>query len=354
MKKARYYDWVKTLSFDADVTMVIGARGIGKTYGLRLQDIRDFIKGGYRFVEVVRFKNELSDVEKDYFGRIESNEEFKNKIFKTDSHYAFIADKPEADNKKPEWRMFGYFIALTQAQNLKKRTFNKVKRIIFDEAVLERRDRYHRYLSGEYGVLSNVIDTVSRERADVESVKPHLYLLGNALDVMNPYFLAYNVGIPKEGYTWHKNKTMILHYVKDAEYSKAKAVDTVAGRMLAGTEEGDVANNNNFALVNEDFVMKKTKCSTFSFGLIYYGKKYGIWEDWVNGYYFVTDKIPKNTAMPIFSLTLDDNRLNYIAARKAEELLKGFTELYYCGVIRYESIRIREEFKEILELFGVR
>ena len=32
-----YYDWHKTLSYNADVTMVIGARGIGKTYGLRKQ-----------------------------------------------------------------------------------------------------------------------------------------------------------------------------------------------------------------------------------------------------------------------------------------------------------------------------
>ena len=30
---AEYYDWHKTLSYDADVTMVIGARGVGKTFG---------------------------------------------------------------------------------------------------------------------------------------------------------------------------------------------------------------------------------------------------------------------------------------------------------------------------------
>ena len=36
-----FYNWQKTLSYNADVTMVIGARGIGKTYGLRLQFIRD-------------------------------------------------------------------------------------------------------------------------------------------------------------------------------------------------------------------------------------------------------------------------------------------------------------------------
>ena len=60
MKK--YYDWEKTLSYDADVTMVIGARGVGKTFGLRRQFIRDYLRHEWRFVEVTRYKNELSGV----------------------------------------------------------------------------------------------------------------------------------------------------------------------------------------------------------------------------------------------------------------------------------------------------
>ena len=51
--KSKYYGWERTLSYDADVTMVIGARGIGKTFGLRMQCIRDLIRDGSRFCEVV-------------------------------------------------------------------------------------------------------------------------------------------------------------------------------------------------------------------------------------------------------------------------------------------------------------
>lgn len=342
------------MSYDADVTMVVGSRGIGKTYGLRLQFVRDFIKDGYKFVEVVRYKNELSGVSTGYFDRIESNEEFKGKIFRTNNNMAFIADKPENDDDPVNWELCGYFVALSQAQQLKKRTFDNVKRINFDEAILDKTDRFHHYLPREFAVLANVVDTVSRERADTKGVKPHLYLLGNALDVMNPYFIQYNVGIPKRGYTWHKNKTMLLHYAEDAEYSHQKALNTVAGRMLAGTEDGAIANNNTFSKMNDDFVMKKTKEAKYTFGIIYNGYTFGIWTDWINGYYFVTSKIPNNSTKPKFALTLDDNRFNYIAARRAETMLQGFTEMHYAGCIRYESIPIRERFKDILTLFGVR
>lgn len=348
-----FYDWNKTLAYDADVTMVVGSRGIGKTYGIRLQGIRDNINNDYTFVELVRHKTELSTVANGYFDRIESNKEFPGKIFKTDNNIGLIADKPQGD-EKPDWKLLCYFLAMSQHQQIKKRTFNKVKRIILDEAILDKRDRYHHYLPREFTILASIVDTVSRERADVNGIKPRVYLLGNALDVMNPYFMNYNIGIPKRGYSWHKNKTMILHYAEDAEYSKAKTTNTVAGRMLAGTEEGGIANQNNFAKLNDDFIMQKTKAAKFTFGVMYNGTKFGIWTDWQNGYYFVTEKIPNNTEKPVFTITLDDNRFNYIAARRAETMLQGFTEMHYVGCIRYESIMLREKFKDILNLFGVR
>ena len=43
-KMKKYYDWEKTLSYDADVTMVIGASGVGKTFGRRKQFIREWVK----------------------------------------------------------------------------------------------------------------------------------------------------------------------------------------------------------------------------------------------------------------------------------------------------------------------
>lgn len=350
---SNFYDWNKTLAYDADVTMVVGMRGIGKTYGIRLQAIRDFIKHKYKFVELVRYKNELSGVSAGYFDRIYSNEEFKDKVFQTNNNMAFIADKPQ-EGEKPRWELCGYFLALSQAQQIKKRTFDNVKRIIFDEAILDKTDRFHHYLPREYTILANIVDTVSRERADTEGIAPRLYLLGNALDVMNPYFMQYNIGVPKRGYSWHKNKTMLLHYAQDKEYSKAKSLETVAGRMLAGTEEGDIANENTFARLNNDFIMQKTSNAKFAFGISYNGTQFGVWSDWENGYYFVTTKIPNNTEKPIFTLTLDDNRFNYMAARRADNMLQGFTEMHYAGVIRYESIPLRERFKEVLQLFGVR
>ena len=357
-----YYDWNKTLSYDADVTMVIGARGIGKTYGLRLQFIRDWIKDGSRFVELTRHKNELSDFAATYFNRIIENEEFPDYLFKTTPRHAYIALKPKdkKDKKgneiKPKWQLIGYFGALTEAQAMKKRTYSKVKRMLLDEAVIDKRlDRFHNYLPNEFGILANILDSVSRERSETKnSDRCRVYLLGNACDLLNIYFGAYNINAePKEGYSWHKGKTMLLHYVKDAKYAKAKTKDTVAGRMLADTADELVASANEFLRANDDFVFKKPKNAKFNFGIVYLNNSFGVWADFNNGYYYITDKIPKN-AKPIYALTANDNKVNYIMAKRAEGVLRGFTDLYYLGIIRYETPYIKERFIEVLNLFGVR
>lgn len=356
-EKQKYYDWNKTFSYDADVTMVVGARGYGKTYGLRSQFIRDFKKDQSTFVEVVRYKTELEGVSSDYFGRISGDSEFEGLEFKTDTKHAWISHKDAIDEKgKQKWEIIGYFVALSQGQQIKKRTFNKVKRINFDEAILDKDDIYHNYLRNEFAKLANIVDTVSRERADTKGIKPHLYLLGNALDIMNPYFINYKIGTkPKYGYTWYNNKNMLLHYVKDDDYSREKQKGTVAGRMLANSVDGLIAARNEFVKVSDDFIKQKPSRAKFSFGIAYNYKKYGIWIDYSEGYYYVNENIPSNTnGKPIFALTASDNKINYIAAKKAEKALKGFTELYYMGIVRYSSYEVREEFIDALTLFGVR
>ena len=357
---ADYYDWHKTLSYDADVTMVIGPRGVGKTFGLRKQCIKDFLKDGSRFVEVVRFKTELSGVADGYFNRLQDLPDFDKYMFRTDARYGWIAEippeLPEGQKKiKPDWKLITYFIALSDAQKMKKRTFDKVRRIIFDESILESSDRYHNYLPNEFGALANLVDTVSRERADTESIRPRLYLLGNACDLSNPYFAAYGVGTDlKFGFRWYAQKTFLLHYVEAGDYGREKLTGTVAGRMMQGTTAAKIAISNEFVGTSNEFVSRKPSRAKFSFGIICNGKQFGVWVDMHGGLYYVTNTIPNNTEKPIYALTAEDNRINYIAARSASKTLSYFKEIYFMNLIRYQTVQVKRDFmEEVLTKFGI-
>lgn len=361
----QYYNWDKTFSFDADVTMVVSARGLGKTYGLRLQFVRDYIKRGKRFVELSRYKNMLSAISDGYFEKIMVNEEFPDFIFKTTPQKAFIlpVDKGEFEDtqekvkrkEKLKWECFGYFSALTDEQMLKRTTRVGIKRILLDEAILDATDVYHRYLPNEAVKLADFVDTVSRERADVKSDPPRVYLLANALDMFNPYFVHYGIDKkPPFGYSWHKNKTMLLDYVDDKEYSIAKATGTVAGRMLYNTAQGNVRINNEFAEIGADFIERKTSEAVFMFGVVYNSNKFAIWLDMKRGFYYISKKFPKSHEKPIFTLTADDARINYVMARKADPNIRLLADAFYMGIMRFETISVMNYFLEVLQLYGVR
>lgn len=353
---ADYYDWQKTFSYDADVTMVVGARGVGKTFGLRMQFIRDFIKDGSRFVELTRYKNELFGVSNGYFNRVGDQKEFKDYVFKTNTSNAYIARKDSKDAKgKYNWLTIGYFVALSDAQRMKKRTFDHVRRILLDEAIIDKFDRYHTYLPNEYGILANIVDTVSRERADTDGIRPRVYLLGNAVDFANPYFSAYKVSSKMEfGYKWYANKTFLLHYVESREYSQEKALGTVAGRMMTRTGEASTAINNEFQLDSKEFVERKPGRAKFMFGIYLNGNRFGIWADYEEGLYYVNSKVPRGEENKVYTLTRSDSTINMMAARRADKVMKGFCELWYLGLVRYDTLDVKMRFNEVLDIFGIR
>lgn len=353
----RFYDWRKTLTYsNADVVMVVGGRGIGKTYGLRKRCIIDYIEKGKRFVEVVRFQKELDGEDSiidGYFDKFDELGEFPEYIFKTKKHAGYIAKRCNED-EKPDWQLLCYFAALTDQQSLKKKTFSNVGKIIFDEAILDSCDRYHNYLSREYDKLSNLVSTITRQLADGSSDRCQLFLLGNALDLVNPYFQANGIDRePDFGFSWHNRKTFLLHYVDNAEYQQGAEDNTIAGRMVRGRAEAESMFRNRFSNASEDFIAKKPSSAEFVFGLHFEGDDIAIWIDWNEGLYFLNGKMPGN-ARPVFTLTTSDNRMNYIAAEKCNPYLKSLQNAYYSGDLRYDNQGRREAFKRVLNLMGIR
>lgn len=351
----QHYDWNSTLAYDADITMVCGARGIGKTYGLRLQVIRDYLKNGWRFVEVVRYKNQVSLVSEGYFDRIASNGEFENVEFKTEGRLAYLSTKKKP-NGKPLWELCGYILPLSDEQIYKKKTFNNVKRIIFDEFILNRKDIHHRYLEAEWEKLSNLVSTVTRERADVKGIKPKLYLLGNALDLVNPYFEQIGITkVPKRGYSWWGDKHALLHYADDSEYSEAMAKGTLAGWML--NHAGDRENVfNEFLITSGEYITDKTPNAKFIYGMVYGGKTMGVWGDTSTYIYYINEKLPE--VMPrdsqVFTISKEDAKLDYMMARKGEKQLVSLAELYEANRVRFSTEGVRRAALEVFSLYGLR
>ena len=57
--KSLYLDYNKICSYNAMVNMIIGGRGIGKSYGAKKMVMKNFLKRGEEFIYLRRYKQEL-------------------------------------------------------------------------------------------------------------------------------------------------------------------------------------------------------------------------------------------------------------------------------------------------------
>lgn len=348
-----YYNWNDTLARDALVTMVIGYRGAGKTYGLRKQFIRDFLRDGSHFCDISRTKAERKRVAQGYFSKLEANGDAENLIFKYAGDRCYAAYKPK-DDEKPNWVLIGYFVALTEAITAKKQTYVGVKRILFDEALIDKSiSPYSRYLSNEFGILANLIDSITRENINNNSNTPHLYLLGNAVDLTNPYFIGYGINkIPKHGYTWYDGKKFLLHYPKAEEaLVKEKMDTTLSGYLAAKTDQSSSSLYNDFSTKGAGLIEKRPKETKFLYGYTMKGHKYGVWQS-KDYYIYICDKVPK-AGGTIYGLSSEDESIDLTIARRNEGVFLFLKDCFYNGLIRYDSEVTRQTFIEMIKLFGV-
>ena len=70
MEDAIYYNYDRIISYDALLYMLIGERGVGKTYGASKLVVKEFIKKKRQFVYLRRYKTELSKSSKKFFSII--------------------------------------------------------------------------------------------------------------------------------------------------------------------------------------------------------------------------------------------------------------------------------------------
>lgn len=351
----KYYDWQKTMSYqtgtNGEICLVLGAKDIGKTFGLRLKCVERFISNGEKFCEICRTNEELKAVQAGYFDKLQNDGFFSDYVFKVEKGCGYIAKKP-IDDETPDYELICYFVALTNFQREKKRTYVKPRRFIFDECVIDVKDRYHRYLPDEFLILANVLDSISRQQPG-DDYSYNVYLLGNAVDLTCPYLQALGINkIPGFGYSYYRDKTVLLHYVEpwDAEDRKAY---TLVGRMLAGHDESAVIFDNVFRDETNGEIMRKSSNARYKFAFKWGKVVFAIWVDGKRGLWFITSKLPKKAAN-VYTLTKRDSSVNYQTVQKSSHLMQVLVQIYYMGGLRYESPSIREAFFEILAFLGIK
>ena len=331
-----YYDLTKVLSYNAFLNILIGGRGIGKTYSASKFVTKQFIKKGEEFAYIRRYKTEIKKSVPKFFDSLIKNDEFPNHKLTAKNNSFYIDDK-----------ICGYAFTLSTAQDLKSSNFSNVKYIIFDEFILEEGQKH--YLKNEVEALLSLIETIARNR----EVK--VFLLANAVTVANPYFIYWDLSLPYgSDIKTFKNGLILVNYIESSEEFLNAKKNSSFGKLIEGTEYGDYAINNNFRLDNKTFVEKKTGTSKCSFYFQFQNKLYGVWFDFNVGKIFVSEDFNPN--VQFFACTKDDQTPNtmLISEAKNYSCWKIFVKNYKLGNVYFESLKIKQATLELLRIMLIK
>ena len=169
-----WVNWDYIIGQGSAFNMIVGARGVGKTYGL----MKWSIEHNRPFIYVRRLKSQLEQcatIDGNPFNKLNKDMDINVRPKTTKAGIVFADDD----------RIIALGVALSTVANVRGFDYSQYDMIVFDEAIASEGERP---IPKEFSAFLNFYETVNRNR-ELSGEKPvQCFLLGNANRLTNPYF----------------------------------------------------------------------------------------------------------------------------------------------------------------------
>lgn len=316
----------------------MGIRGAGKTYGLLKYLIERHIKYGYNFLYLRRSEEELKTLTTSKQGRL-----FNHVQVEFEGHALWT----EANVLHMDKEIIGYAQALSTARKMKSDAVINVRDIVFDEFIIDTTTSQQRYIADEVTAFFELYESVARPGARDYDVR--CWFLGNAISQTNPYFDYLDLSMPFKSDIW-KRGDMLVQLVAPPELIKAKK-NTRFYKALGDCAYTAYATENKFLRDRDTFIMKKSKDAEYQFTFIYYDDLIGVWRDYRNGCYILSDSVDKQ-CRTVYAATTETHEPNSLLLKgfKSSRNLKDLKKAYDMGAVYYESQSLAAKFRDIVRM----
>lgn len=341
-ENCKYWDVKRTKSHNALLNYILGIRGAGKTYSLLKELIECYQKTGSRFLYLRRSEEELKKLTTQKNGRLFNHVqvEFEGSNLWSEANVLHIDDQT-----------CGYAQALSTAGKLKSDALDNVRDIVFDEFIINTLITKQRYLPDEVTAFLELYETIARPGSRDYDVR--CWFLGNAVSSSNPYFDSFDLHLPFKTDIW-KRDDFLVQLVAPQKLIQAKQNTRFYKAIMktgAGAEYAAYASENSFLTDNTNFISKKGKDAEYQFTMLYLDNEIGVWRDYRNGRYYISDNVDKQ-CRTVYAVTTETHEPNTLLLKgfKSEANLSTLKKAYELGCVYYESQRLANWFREIVRM----
>lgn len=336
---AEWFDPSRVKSYGKTLNFILGGRGIGKTYGMKRDAVRNYLKTGAQFFYIRRNVSDMKHA-------LTFMDDLKN-VGEFDEHEITTKGGAKFVTFYMDGKAMGYAVPLSRAISLKSSSYPNVYTIIYDEFIPDR-GGYNSYIPNEVELFLNLCDSILRQRAG------RVYLLANNQSKVNPYFSYFGV-FPKEGqeFTTFKgsaSKSEIVIEVCQDAYTKGSEKPTGFQTLIEGTRYGDY-NAGEFAYNDSEFIRPAPRSASYSCTLYADGVYYGVYIDHTEGSLYVSAVSDKD--YPFAYALGKDRKENMLLAKtwRREPRLSLVVRSFRDGSLFYQNEEIKEACASYLSRF---
>lgn len=312
-KKIEYYNYNKLLSYGNSFNIVVGARGIGKSFRFKSKIIKNFIKHKLQFIMLVRYETDINTKIKNYFNDImlvkyvDYEIKYKNEMF-------YFRHKDSI-----EWKIIGYVFPLSKSADNNSLSLPAVRIIFFDEFVTLKNNYIQNKQEPykEIELLFNFYQTIARGNNLVINDDVKVFLISNAVTINNPYFNYFDLA----KYVEIANNDINVFNIKDKnltfEFSKINKIKNEIlkskfYKTIKGSDYSQFAIDNEFILDkfdNKFFIDTKNLKLKYICKIIYNKHNY-LFCKTKNQFYFIEKNIELDNNL-IYTILKNDTDKKY-------------------------------------------
>lgn len=212
----KYLSYRRIDSHNAIINIIQGGRNTGKTYGFLKKSIQFYLRTGYKFIFMRRWKVQIDKIKDSAFTKV-SKEFPEHKIWVegTKVMIAKIVVDDEGKINTESGEVCGYMLNLQFADDYKSGDLSDCRLWGFDEFI---ETTTRGYLPHEMETFLRMYDTADRQQNELK-----VYLMANAENAHNPYYQYYNVDVRtlQTGKIYKRNNgNVAIHILETPEENK--------------------------------------------------------------------------------------------------------------------------------------
>lgn len=341
------------LTYNKPVIVITGSRSVGKSTGVAVLCLLDYIKNNHKFMYVRRRQTDTQKTCKTFFTNaieiINRKSDFHISGFK---YYCgkYYIQLDESENEEAEWHECGSATPLSMEEELKSSVFSDYFTIIYDEFISKNANKYLGTKANpdfEWDSVVSLYQTIDRGVDRPYRNETVIFLLGNKSTIYNPICLSLGIAdyVNKGAhFTSPKNKIWIwedvdkVEAVKEIEKSFAYQMSSESVKKYAYENEGS----------DTEYFIRKPKVYRYFITFKLKGEGYGVYIDKEQNFYIGYPR----TDYSYISLDVDShdgNDLHLVNNWRSDPFMKIVTEAYTKGRLYFFNGKIQSAILKYLE-----